>query len=117
MDVTHPESGSIIVGAENKANITLFCVSSGTLHGVIWSFIDEGAELSTLTSITTSTPGFLFDGVDITNTTIPFATNLTILELTEDFDRKIIFCGVPGNLLAANFSLRIYREWIYIIVA
>ena len=118
MDVTVPESGSIVVGAVNKANITLFCqlTVNGSLHAVTWLIADEGVNVSSAAAININTAGFVFSGETLENSTFLFGTNLTILVLTEDMDRRVIFCGVPSNLDAANFSLRLYREFIYIIV-
>ena len=102
----------------NKANIALFCqlTVNGDLHAVTWLIADEGVDVSSATAININSAGFAFSGETVENSTLNLGTNLTILELTEDMDRMVIFCGVPNNLDAANFSLRLYREFIYIIV-
>ena len=118
MDVTVPESGSIVVGAVNEANIILFCRLNvnGSLHAVTWLIADEGVDVSSATAININSAGFAFSGETVENSTLLLGTNLTILVLTEEMDRRVIFCGVSSNLDAAKFSLRLYREFIYIIV-
>ena len=64
VDVTVPESGSIVVGAVNKANITLFCRLNvnGSLPAVTWLIADEGVDVSSATAININSAGFAFSG-------------------------------------------------------
>ena len=114
--VTIPDSGSTIVGDEGDENIQLFCelTLNGNEQATVWSIMMEGQ--TGQSPINIGDPGF-----NITGEPVPgpghffFNTNLTILELTADLNSAIIYCGVPGvsgNLLAVNFTIRLYSEFM-----
>ena len=111
--VTIPDSGSTIVGDEGDENVQIFCelTLNGLEQATTWSIMMEGQTGQSLINV--DNPGF-----NITGEPIPgfgsffFNTNLTILELTADLNNAIIYCGVTGNSLAANFTIRLYSEFM-----
>ena len=111
IQTTIPDSGTDIVGDLGDENIMLFCelTQDGMKQATIWSLMREGQIGQT--AITVPDPNFVLTGDPLTNTTGFFLnTNLTILELTEDLNNAILYCGVPDIPLAANFTIRLYSE-------
>ena len=108
-----PEPGSIIVGRENQENITIFCelTLNDDIQATSWHIANEGEPVLDATQITTATPNYIISGDPLApNSTLTFDTNLTIVSLTADLDRMVIFCGRVGLLDAANFTLRVYSK-------
>ena len=114
LDTVAPASGSIIVGATGSANVMLFCrlVKNGTddLFAVSWHISDNDT-VAPVTAITPTTAGYNSSGEILPGLGITSGTNLTITELTEEQDQRVLFCGRRDLLDAANFSIRIYREF------
>ena len=114
--VTIPNSGSTIVGNEGDENVRIFCelTLNGNEQSTTWSIMMEGQTGQSI--ITVDNPGF-----NITGEPIPgpgnffFNTNLTILELTAGLNNAIIYCGVQDNLLAADFTIRLYSEFCVVL--
>ena len=108
---TIPESGTNIVGDLGDENITIFCelTQDGMEQATIWALMREGQMGET--AITIPDPIFVLTGDPLTSDTRFFLnTNLTILELVEDLNNAVIYCGVPATPLAANFTIRLYSE-------
>ena len=111
--VTIPNSGDNIVGDVGDENIALFCelTQDGMEQATVWSLMVEG--WTGQSTINRGDPGFNITGEPIPdNPGFFFNTNLTILNLTAELNNTVIYCGVPDNLLAANFRIRLYSEFI-----
>ena len=111
--VTIPNSGDNIVGDVGDENIALFCglLQDGMEQATVWSRMVEGQ--TGQSTIFRGDPGFNITGEPIPdNPGFFFNTNLTILNLTAELNNTVIYCGVPDNLLAANFRIRLYSEFI-----
>ena len=110
-----PESGSTLAGDEGEENITIVCTllrEAGGPQQVTEWFIQRPGQTSPQL-ILEFFANFEIVGEPIPNTTNRnFRTNFTILRLTSDLDRAVIYCGLGGQpvTLAANFTLRIYRK-------
>jgi len=110
-----PESGSTLAGDEGEENITIICTLLREVGGpqqVTEWFIQRPGQTS-LQLITESFANFEIVGEPLPNiANRNFRTNFTILRLTSDLDRAVIYCGLAGIdiVLAANFTLRIYRK-------
>ena len=116
VEVTIPDSGSTIVGDEGDEDIQLFCnlTLNGNEQATVWSIMMEGQ--TTQSTITVVDPAFNITGEPIPGPgNFSFNANLTILELTADLNNAIIYCGVSGNLLAANFTIRLYSEFCVVL--
>ena len=104
--VTIPDSGATIVGDEGDENVQIFCelTLNGNKQATSWSIMMEGQ--TGQTSINIGDPGFNITGEPIPGAPFfSFNTNLTILKLTADLNNAVIYCGVVGNFLAANFTI------------
>ena len=113
VEVTIPDSGSTIEGDVGDENVVLFCelTLNGSEQATAWSIMMEGQ--SGQTSINRGDQGFNITGDPISgNPGFFFNTNLTILELTADLNNAVIFCGVTDNTRAANFTIRLYSEFV-----
>ena len=44
---------------------------------------------------------------ELSELNLTFGTNLTILTLTIDFDRVVLFCGISSDREAVNFTMDI----------
>ena len=114
--VTIPDSGSTIVGDEGDENVPIFCnlTLNGNEQATIWSIMMEGQ--TSQSPINIGDPGFNITGEPLPGSDVFFFnTNLTILELTAGLNNAVIYCGVPGmggNLLAVNFTIRLYSEFM-----
>jgi len=110
-----PESGSTLAGDEGEENITIICTllrEAGGPQQVTEWFIQRPGQTS-LQLITESFANFETVGEPLPNiANRNFRTNFTILKLTSDLDRAVIYCGLGGLsvTLAANFTLRNYRK-------
>ena len=113
VEVTIPNSGDNILGDAGDENIVLFCeiTQDGLEQSTVWSLMVEGQ--TGQSTIGRGDPGFNITGDPLPgNPGFFFNTNLTILELTADLNNAIIYCGVPATLLAANFTIRLYSEFM-----
>ena len=111
--MTIPGSGDNIVGDVGDKNFVLFCelLQDGMEQSTVWSIMVEGQ--TGQSTINRGDPGFNITGDPIPgNPGFFFNTNLTILELTADLNNAIIYCGVPATLLVANFTIRLYSEFM-----
>ena len=118
MQESIPNSGSTVIGGEGES-ITFYCrvlnEANGTQVATEW-FLWRRDAGSPQTIV--GNPGTNFE---TTGESLPgfarqtYQTNLTIQSLTFDLDRAVIFCGQGGTppTLDANFTLRIYRKYIY----
>ena len=116
VDVTIPDSGATIVGDEGDENIPIFCelTLNGNEQATFWSIMMEGQ--TGQSPINVDNPGFNITGEPIPGPgNFSFNTNLTILELTAGLNNAIIYCGVTGNLQAANFTIRLYSEFCVVL--
>ncbi len=104
-----PEVGSTIAGFENEANILVQCkVVEGSAEQVtIWSILKENDDDGVAGLINNLNPDYSITGDPVPGEAITFRTNLTLLSLTADFDRAVLFCGTSEIRDTANFTLRI----------
>ena len=108
---TIPPSGSNIAGFANEENITVFCEvfnEQNVSQITRWHRAFEGESLISINVV--GDTQFTITGDPIPGQNLTFATNLTIVNLTADLDQMLLFCGIPGNVRAATFTMRIYRE-------
>ena len=109
-----PESGSTLAGDEGEENITIVCTllrEAGGPQQVTEWFIQRQGQTSL--QLILDNQDFEIVGEPLPNiANCNFRTNFTILRLTSDLDRAVIYCGLggPSVTLAANFTLRIYRK-------
>jgi len=110
-----PEGGSTLAGDEGEENITIVCTllreAGGPQQVTEWFIQKPGQSSPQLVLDNQEFANFEIVGEPIPNTTNRhFQTNFTILRLTSDLDRAVIYCGLGGIniVLAANFTLRIY---------
>ena len=113
---TIPEPGTTIAGVENETDVSVFCeVTDGGMQEVTrWSILTQNDENQNPNSVNDVQPEYSITGELVSpsgTSNLTFGTNLTILTLTPDFDRAVLFCGNSSNREAANFTLRIYREF------
>ena len=116
VELTIPDSGSTIVGDEGDENIRIFCeiTLNGNEQATVWSIMMEGQIGQS--PINVGNPGFNITGEPVPGfDSFSFNTNLTILELTAGLNNAIIYCGGIGNLLAANFTIRLYSEFCVVL--
>jgi len=112
-----PESGSTLAGDEGEENITIVCTllreAGGPQQVTEWFILRPGQSSPQLILDNQDFPNFQIVGEPIPNTTNrDFRTNFTILRLTSDLDRAVIYCGLGGDpiVLTATFILRIYSK-------
>ncbi len=107
-----PEVGSTIAGFENEINIFVQCkVSNGFQQRVtIWSILKEDDDNGVAGLINNDNPDYSIIGDPVPGESLTFRTNLTLLSLTADLDFAVLFCGTSEDLVAGNFTLRIYRK-------
>ena len=131
MQESIPESGSTVAGDEGEENITIVCTllreAGGPQQVTEWFIQRQGQTTPQLILDNPEFANFEIAGEPIPNTKnrhgkvypeIPepsetnFWTNFTVLNLTSDLDRAVIYCGLGGIniVLAANFILRIYSK-------
>ena len=56
---------------------------------------------------------FSFSGDPIPGLNFTYENSLTVTNLTSDLDGVIIYCGTGVQPRQANFTLRIYRKFLY----
>ncbi len=108
-----PETGSTIAGFENETNILVQCkiFDGGQQRVTVWSILKENAENGVPDLINNNDPDYSITGDPVPGEPpLTFRNNLTILSLTADFDRAVLFCGSSVDRDAANFTLRIDRK-------
>ncbi len=108
-----PEVGSTIAGFENEANVLVQCkVVEGSAERVtIWSILPENDDDGVAELINNQNTDYNIIGDPVPGESpLTFGNNLTILSLTADFDRAVLFCGTSQDLFVGNFTLRIYRK-------
>ena len=89
--------------ATNVQEITIWSI--GNFRGV--------AEVRTLL-LNTAPDLFEFGGDPIPATpSFNFNNRLTILQLSSELDKAIVYCGIGGAAQQANFILKIYRKYSY----
>ncbi len=76
----------------------------------IWSILKENDDNEVADLIDNLNPDYSITGDPVPGEPLTFRNNLTILNLTADFDRAVLFCGTTEVLDAGNFTLRIYRK-------
>ncbi len=76
----------------------------------IWSILKENDGDGVVNLINSANPDYSITGDPVPGESLTFRTNLTLLSLTADFDRAVLFCGTSKDLDAGNFTLRIYRK-------
>ena len=110
--ISVPETGSTIAGVENETDVSVFCeVMEGDMQELTsWTILKVNDEDGFPDLVMGDNPEYSTTGKPTGVGNITFGTNLTIQKLTADFDRAVLFCGTTGNSMAANFTLRIYRE-------
>ncbi len=108
---TVPESGAVVAGVENETNILLQCVvrTSTALQRVTAWFIMRTTDASAI-QITNDNPEYTITGDPVPDEPLQYNTNLTILALTADFDRAVVFCGDHTDRDLANFTIRVIRK-------
>ena len=112
-----PESGSIIRDVEGAQNISLFCeaFNEGSPVQTAWfqqtpDDIEAGRDSSIIPN---DDENFIRSGGSVVEMgiTVQLNTNLTIVTLTAELDKVIIYCGTAVDLSSlANFTLRVYRK-------
>jgi len=112
-----PESESTLAGDEGEENITIVCTllqeAGGPQQVTEWFIQRPGQSSPRLITDAQEFANFEIVGEPIPNTTNSDSrTNFTVLNLTSDLDRAVIFCGLGGisPVFAANFTLRIYSK-------
>ncbi len=108
---TIPESGAIVAGVENEANILIQCevrTSTSSQRVTTW-FIMRTTDAFAI-QISSSNPDFTITGDPVPNELLLYNTNLTILTLTADFDQAVVFCGETTDRDLGNFTIRIIRK-------
>ena len=117
MQESIPEGGSTLAGDEGEENITIVCTllreAGGPQQVTEWFIQTPGQSSPQLVLDNQESANFEIVGEPIPNTTNrDFRTNFTILNLTSDLDRSVIYCGLGGisPVFAANFTLRIYSK-------
>ena len=113
-----PESESTLAGDEGE-NITIICTllreAGGPQQVTEWFIERPGQTSPQLILDNQEFANFEIVGEPIPNTTNSDSrTNFTVLNLTSDLDRAVIFCGLGGinPVFAANFTLRIYSKFL-----
>ncbi len=108
-----PEVGSTIAGFENEANILVQCkvVDGSNQQITIWLILKENDPNGEADLINNNNPDYNITGDPVPGETLMFRTNLTILSLTADFDRAVLFCASSLVIDAGNFTIRIYRKF------
>jgi len=106
-----PESGSTLAGSEGEEHITIVCTllqEAGGPQQVTEWFIQRPGQTSPQLILEFFANFETLPNIANRN----FRTNFTILRLTSDLDRAVIYCGLAGIdiVLAANFTLRIYSK-------
>ena len=114
-----PESESTLAGDEGEENITIICTllreAGGPQQVTEWFIERPGQTSPQLILDNQEFANFEIVGEPIPNTTNSDSrTNFTVLNLTSDLDRAVIFCGLGGinPVFAANFTLRIYSKFL-----
>ena len=109
-----PESGTPIEDFEGARNISFYCALEDNGSPIVTLWFQQGRDgnrgiLPPSSNIVFGGERFVVSGGEVINR----ATNVTILELTEDLDGNTISCGRSGGAseqLLANYTLRIYSK-------
>ena len=117
MAFSDPPGGSIIANFEGTLNArTVTCNvtnDQGQQISTAWSLWNVTANASRLQLITTPSELFSISGDPIvSHPQITYRNRLTILRLTSELDKVLVFCGNGERPRQANFTLRIYRNEI-----
>ena len=109
-----PESGTPIEDFEGARNISFYCALEDNGSPTVTLWFQQGRDGNR--GILPLNSNFVFSGERFVVSGGGFvdrATNLTILELTDDLDGNTISCGMSGGAsreLLANYTLRIYSK-------
>ncbi len=85
-------------------------VEGGNQRLTEWFILKVNDDNGVANLIDNSDPDYSITGDPVPNDSLTFRTNLTILSLTADLDRAVLFCGTSKIRDAANFTLRISRK-------
>ena len=105
---SHP-SGSILAGAEEAVNfttVTCIFLSGDVNRTVVWSVKFDGSETSQL--LPPEDGRFLQEG--------RLNNKLTVLKLLSELDGAIVYCGIEESPELFNFTLRVYRKFVCIML-
>ena len=114
--VTDPPSGSVIANFEGTENVTtLVCnvtADMGRREITSWSIANFRGVPERRGLLLTDAPElFEFSGDPIPEApAFTFLNRLTILRLTSDLDKAVLYCGFGQSPEQANFLLRVYRK-------
>ena len=113
-----PESGSVIRDVEGAQNISFFCEAFNGDSPIQTQWLQQTPDDIEAgrgpSFIPNDDENFIRSGDSIVemNITVQLNTNLTIVTLTAELDKVIIFCATTVDLSSlANFTLRVYRKY------
>ena len=112
-----PPSGSVVANFEGSLNaITINCSvtsSQGARITTQWTLENFRGSTALVTPNNAAPELFSFGGDPVPGFNFTYENTLTVTNLTSDLDGVIVYCGTGVQPQQANFTLKIYRKFLY----